>query len=228
MGWCETLLPFFLDPLTYLIGGGSLLGLGLLYSYSSYAFLPSMIVLSRLTSPFNFVLNLIKTALQHNALRYLAVYTTFEGTIKSLLNQGFTLETGAVLLNELWNKIVLSFKNIVDGLEMLVQWLTSSSEVCGLAGNTDILFTAGISIWTGIAAYIFVLWVWKFSFYHWRNIEMEDQNVFLVLVAITAISIAAHQTSLVMEGVSNGMSLVETLGQLVGDVGVNESVNGTK
>lgn len=229
MGWCETLLPFLLDPLTYLIGGGSILGLAALYSYSSYTFIPSMMILSRLTSPVNFVFNLAKSALDHGALKLVAAYTTFEGTITTILNEGLSVNVLIMAGQEFVTKASQSIKNIIEGLQFFTQWISSYSEgVCMLSQNSDILLNAGLSIWTGVAAYIFVIWLWDKSWYSWRNQRMEQQQILLIILAVSSLSLAAYGFDILTQGVENGQSLLDTLGNLGGNTVGNESINSTK
>lgn len=225
MGWCETLLPFLLDPLTYLIGGGSIIGLAALYSYSSYTFIPSMLILSRLTSPVNFVFNLLKSALDHGALKLVAAYTTFEGTITTGLQDGLSGELIILSGQEFVTKASMSIKNIIEGLGFFTEWIsTYSNGVCSLSANSDLLLSAGISIWTGVAAYIFIIWLWDKSWYSWRNERMEQQQILLIILAVSSLSLAAYGFDILTQGVESGQSLLDTLGNLGG----NTTANSTK
>jgi predicted membrane protein len=229
MGLCETLLPFLLNPLTYLgIGGLGLAGAAA-YSYSSYAFLPSMMVLSRITSPFNFAFNLISKALDHGALKIVAAYTTFSGTINTLVQNGLTVELLFLAGQEFVNKASMSIKNIIEGLGFFTQWISTYSKgVCSLSANTDLLLNAGLSVWTGIAAYIFIIWMWDKSWYSWRNERMEQQQILLIILAVSSLSLAAYGFDILTQGVSNTESLLDTLANLGGNTLGNESVNSTK
>lgn len=229
MGLCETLLPFLLNPLTYLgLGGLGLLGAAA-YSYSSYTFIPSMMVLSRITSPVNFVFNLGRTALDHGALKIVAAYTTFSGTINSILENGLTFNALIIAGQEFVSKASMSIKNIIEGLQFFTQWIsTYGNGVCSLSANSDLLLNAGLSIWTGVAAYIFIIWIWDKSFYSWRHERMEQQQVLLIILAVSSLSLAAYGFDILTQGVENGQSLLDTLANLGGNMSGNETVNSTK
>lgn len=223
MGLCETLLPFLLNPLTYLGVGGLGLAGAAAYSYSSYTFIPSMMVISRITSPFNFAFNLISKALDYGALKIVAAYTTFSGTINSVLEKGLTANALWLALQEFVSKASMSIKNIIEGLNYFTQWIsTYGNGVCSLSANSDLLVSAGLSVWTGIAAYIFIIWIWDKSFYSWRHEKMEQQQILLIILAVSSLSLAAYGFDILTQGVENGQSLLDTLGNLGGNMSENQ------
>jgi hypothetical protein len=226
MGVCSTLLPFLTNPLTYLgIGGLTVLGAAL-YSYSSYTFLPSLILFSRLSSGVNFVFNLVSKAVESGALKLIAAYTTFEGTIQLFLEKGISKELFVTAGAEFIEKTSLSVKNIVEGISTLNQWLTKGNEgVCMLAQNNELLLTGLVSVWTGVAAYIFVIWVWNKAWYDWRHREMEQQQLFLIIIVVTCISLAVYGFEVLNQGWSNTFSLVNTLGDSVGNIATNNTTS---
>jgi hypothetical protein len=227
MGVCSTLIPFLTNPLTYLgIGGVTIVGAAL-YSYSSYTFLPSLILFSRLSSGVNFVFNLVSKAVESGALKLVAAYTTFEGTIQLFLEKGISKELFVTAGAEFIEKTSLSVKNIVEGISTLNQWLTTSNEgVCMLAQNNELLLTGLISVWTGIAAYIFVIWVWNMAWYDWRNKEMEQQQLLLIIIVVSSVSLAVYGFDVVSQGWSNTFSLVDTLANNVGNMSANNTGTG--
>lgn len=229
MGVCQTLLPFLTNPSTYLGLGGTGLFLAALYSYSSYTFLPGLLLFSRLSSGLNFVYNLLMRAVDMGLLKFVAVYTTFQATIQGLTGNGFSLGTFKLLAKEFLQKVSLSFKNIVEGLSLFTDWITKLNEgLCGLSQNSDLLLAGLASVWTGVAAYIFVVWVWDLMFYDWRNESMEQQTMVILVVAVTSLSLAVYGVDVLSQGVSNGVELMDSLENLTqSSSDLNISANST-
>jgi len=191
-------------------------GAVLLYKYSSYTFLPSMILFSRLASGINFIFNLLKTALESGVLKVLAVYTTFYLTITTFVEQGPSIELLFLAGKELLEKISLSMKNLIEGVKLFDQYIAESSgKLCGFTSQSDILWNSATSVWTGVAAFIFVLWVWRISWYDWRNIEMEQQQVILGLLTVASLSLAVYGFDLLPEAFKATKSLANTTAQAV-------------
>lgn len=226
-GVCSTLLPFLTNPLTYLgIGGVTLLGAAL-YSYSSLTFLPSLVLFSRLSSGVNFIFNVITKVINHGALKLVAAYTTFEGTISSLLQDGFSGQLLLMAGQEFLEKTTLSIKNLIQGISQLNNWIsTADNGLCQLVQNNEILVAALLSLWTGVAAYIFVIWMWNLTWYDWRNQEMEQQQLILIIVAVSSLSLAVYGFEVLSQGWSNTFSLVDTLANSTGNMSVNNTGHG--
>lgn len=240
MGVCQTVLPWLSNPFTYLGVGGVGIGLKLLYSYSSFTFWPSILSASAIWRTLMTTISGVTSVLRTDLLKYAAAVTTFSQTLTYLLTGNISMgKLFSTVGTELYDKVVLTLPNLVEGLGFFSEWISmlGPEGVCGLTGNTGLFFSGLQMIWISVAAYIFVLWIWKSTWYDWRNVEMESQEKWLVVALITVVSLSAHGTSLLAEGLSNGVSLADTLAQAGGDVwsdlgvsdpGVNSSVNQTK
>jgi len=230
-------MPFLSSIWTWLGLAGVGVAGKLAYSYSSLTFWPNLLSFSAIWRTLMTTLSGIGSLMRTDLLKYFAAATTFSGTIKYLLNGDISLQgLGSTFVIEFYDKVVLTVKNLVEGLSLISKWVAGIDQgFCNLFNTLDVLGMGLLEIWFGVAAYLFILWLWSSSWYDWRNVEMESQEKLLVIGLVSAISISAHSTELVLQGVSNGLSLTDTLAQLGGEwveseafnSTVNESVNGS-
>ena len=211
MGWCQTLLPFLSNPLTYigLLGAG--IGGKLLYSYSSYTFWPQALAVSNILRVFGSISSILNFVWRSNILFAAAVITTFSNTIRTVLSGDYNgvIELVFVALTEIYDKIALTVKQIVDGLNYLAQWISQEGGTCMYINQSELLVAAVTSFWVAAAAYIFAIrlydWIWGKGMT--RDIEWPE--VMLVVTVVTLISITVYGGSLVVEGLTTSVDLLE-------------------
>ena len=224
MGVCQTVLPFLTEPLTYIgLAGIGLLG-KLAYSYSSYSFIPRFLAFSnivRLSGSVSSVLNFIW---RKNLLFAAAVLTTFSGTVKAFLSGGYNgfLDLFFIAGVEVFNKVALTVKQLVEGLGYLAKWISQEGGVCTYVNSWEILLSALASFWVAAAAYIFAIRVYDWVWGKGMTRDIDWPEVMLVVVAVTLISITVYGTSILLEG---GNALQNILNGVQNSSAVNQTVN---
>lgn len=230
MGLCSTLLPILSNPWSYAVLLGVGIGGKLLYSYSSYTFIPSFLAVSNIIRIIGGAASIVNLAWKANLFVIAALLTTFSGTIKTLLSGNTNpLDVLMVAGGEIYSKIGLSVSQIVDGIGYLAQWLGQNGTACGLITERALLFSAFKSFWIGAAAYIFAL-----RFYDWmygkgmtREVEWPEAMMVIVAVTLFSILVGVLDGNLINEAVVNTESLMNALGQGQVDIPVNTSINNT-
>jgi len=105
-----------------------------------------------------------------------------------------------------------------------MQWISQEGGACTYINQSELLVAAATSFWIALAAYVFAIrlydWVWGKGMT--RDIEWPE--VMLVVAVVTLISITVYGGSVVVEGLTTGVDLLEGV-QNVTEIKKNGSGN---
>lgn len=204
------------------------LGLGakLAYSYSSLTFWPSFLAVSSILRFMGSISSVLNFLWRFNILLVLALYTTFSDTITLALGgeNPSLRQLGFSIGSDLYNKVGFAVQHLVDSLGYLAEWISvfTSKGFCSGLGSTDILVSALASFWIGLAAYIFAIRIYDWIWGKGMTREVEWPELMLVVGFVTLLSLVVVGTSSVVEALSNGEMLWNSLNGS-GNVSVNGS-----
>jgi len=225
-GVCQATLPFLSSVWTWLgIAGLGIAG-KLAYSYSSLSFWPSFLAFSSIIRILGGISSILNLAWKANVFVVLALFTTFSDTIRVALggNKPSLRELLFSAGSDIYNKVGFAVQHLVDSLGYLAEWvsISTSKGFCAGLGSTEILVSALASFWVGLAAYIFAIRIYDWMYGKGMTREIEWPELMLVVIVVTLVSLVIVGTSSVVEGLSNGEMLWNSLNGS-GNVSVNGS-----
>lgn len=160
----------------------------------------------------------------------LAFYTTFRGTIRGVyqwLSGGITgFELGSLFLEEASSKFLGAAVHLSEGVGYLVEWLTLDGVLVHIS-EWGLVWSAGLSIWTGLAGLYMALFLYGLIAGKGMDREISWHEQALVLLLVLSVTANVHGVSVLDRLLENMVSLADTVGQAVGELPVNGSENGT-
>jgi len=224
MGVCSTVLPFLSNLWTWVGFAGLGLGAKVAYSYTSLSFWPSFLAASSLIRISGGLASIANFLWRFHILLILAFYTTFSDTIGVALGgeKVGLRELVFSIGSDLYSKVGFAVKHLADGLGYLTEWvqLLTQKGLCNGLGNTELLVSAGIAFWTGLAAYIFAIRIYDWMYGKGMTRDVEWPELMMVVVAVTLASLLVVGTSSVVQALQSG----EVLWNLLGNESVNNSL----
>jgi len=221
MSVCTTAMPFLSSIWTWLGLAGVGVAGKVAYSYSSLSFWPSFLAASSLVRIFGGLASIVNLLWRANVFVYLALFTTFSGTLGVALggNKVSLRELGLSVLTDLYEKVGFAVKHFADSIGFLSEWVKVLAQegFCSGLGSMELLVSAGVAFWTGLAAYILAIRLYDWMYGKGMTRDVEWPEYMMVVVAVTLASLLVVGTSEVVQALQSGEALFNLLG--------NESVN---
>ena len=220
MSVCTTALPFLSNLWTWVGLAGLGVGAKLAYSYSSLSFWPSFLAASSLIRIFGGLASIVNLLWRANVFVFLALFTTFSGTLGVALggNKVGFRELLFSIGTDLYEKVGFAVKHFADSLGFLSEWVQVFIQegFCSGLGNMELLLSAGLAFWTGLAAYILAIRLYDWMYGKGMTRDLEWPEVMMVLVSVTLFSLLVGVVDGgLMTGASKNTSLlVENLKKL--------------